>query len=121
MRMVPTLIGAMSVCSPAWADIARFLGAHCGTSEVIYIEETGAGFNEHTVCDYLSDPVIKSRSIEASLACRNVYVLDASTDPITVEETDHQNIVLRMHRTADNENYDAFIDGAPIGRFGACG
>lgn len=115
------LIGGVSVSSPVLADIAPFLGAHCGEVEIIYIEETGAGFNEHTICDYLTVPHTKSRSVEISMACRNVYVLDATTEPVTVEETDHQDLILRMHRTADNENYDAFIDGVPIGRFGACG
>jgi hypothetical protein len=121
MQMTPLLTGAMCVCSPALADIAPFLGAHCGANETIYIEDTGAGFNDHTVCDYLGAPSVKSRSIEVALACRNVHVLDVSTDPITVEETDHETLVLRMHRTADNNNFDAFIDGTPIGRFGACG
>jgi hypothetical protein len=120
-KSVCMLIGGMSVSSPALADIAPFLGAHCGEAETIYIEETSAGFNEHTICDYLAAPQTKSRSVEILMACRNVYVLDATTDPVTVEETDHQDLTLRMHRTADNENYEAFIDGAPIGRFGACG
>lgn len=121
MRFLGLLIGVMSMSSPVMADIAPFLGAHCGENEIVYIEENGAGFNEHTICDYRSDPVIKAQSIEVALACRNVHILDDSTDPITVEETNHKDIVLRMHRAADNANYEAFVDGAPIGRFGACG
>ena len=121
MRFTCLLMGAMSVSSPALADMASFLGVHCGEVEIIYIEEAGAGFNDHTVCDYLETPRLKSRSIEVALACRNIYVLDETTDPISVEETNHQNIVLQIHRTAGTENYEAFIDGAPIGRFGDFG
>ena len=121
MKSASLLIGAMSVSSPALADITPFLGTHCGEVEMIHLEATGGGFNEHTICDYVGEPRIKSRSVEIAMACRNVYVLDVSTDPVTVQETDHRTLILRMHRTADNLNYDAFIDGAPIGRFGACG
>jgi hypothetical protein len=103
------------------ADIAPFWGTHCGESELIYIYEDGAGFNEHTNCDFRADPTIKLRSFEAALACRNVYILDDTTDPITIEETDHRDLILRMHRAADSTDYDVFIDGAPIGRYGACG
>lgn len=121
MKSACLLMGAMFVCSPVFADIAPFLGTHCGEAETIHLEPTGGGFNEHTICDFADAPRIKARSIEVAMACRNVYVLDASTDPVTVQETDHTTLTLRMHRTDDDMNYDAFIDGTPIGRFGACG
>jgi len=119
---VVLLSGAISVSSPALADIAPFLGTHCGANEMIHIEATGGGFNEHTICDYVADPHIKSRSIEVQMACRNVRVLDVSVDPPLIEETDHRDLILRLHRSAaDIASFDAFIDGMPIGRFGACG
>lgn len=84
------------------------------------IEEYGAGFNEHTVCDFTGIPVFKNGTMRVNADCANIYVTDMSTDPVTVVETDKRSIVLFLQQTNDID-IDLSIDGTPAGRFGACG
>ena len=109
------------ICSSfAIADIAPYLGTRCSDAEDIHIEVDGIGFNEHTICDWTNGPTLKPRSMHGMIECRNVYVLDVSTDPITTEIQELGTRHLRLARINDID-IDVYLDRVPIGRFGACG
>lgn len=111
---------AMGLAGPALALPDIYLGARCSDQAVIYIEADSLGFNDHTICDWVDGPVVKSHSIHGTIDCRNVYVLDASTDPVTTQEHDLGLLHLRAV-LIDDIDMDVYFDNVRTGRFGACG
>ncbi len=97
-----------------------FLGTRCSANEDIHIEPDAIGFNEHTICDWQDAPTIKTYSLHGVIDCRNIYVTDASTDPVTTQTLDQGTRHLRLV-LIDDIDMDVYLDRVPLGRFGACG
>ncbi|MEL7179407.1 MAG: hypothetical protein AAFN63_06200 [Pseudomonadota bacterium] len=114
------IILALGTSGAVLAQPAAYLGTRCSESEDIHVEPNGVGFNEHTVCTWVNAPTVKSASVHGVVACQNIYILDASTDPVTTEILDQGTRHLRMVLINDID-MDVYLDRVPIGRFGACG
>ena len=118
MNVLHVIIAALA--TPALAQSDPFLGTRCSENETIYVETNGLGFNEHTICDWIGGPTIKSYSVHGTIACQNVYIVDESTDPITTQTIDEGTRHLRLV-LVDDIDMDVYLDRVPLGRFGACG
>jgi hypothetical protein len=119
MRALAIMI-SIGAALPAFAQPDAYLGARCSPQEVIYIEADGIGFNDHTICDWVDGPAVKTYSMQGMIACRNVYVLDMSTDPVTTQEEDLGTSHIRAVLINDID-MDVYLDSVLAGRFGACG
>jgi hypothetical protein len=105
---------------PVMAQPDPYLGARCSLNETIYVEADGSGFNDHTVCEWVTIPTVKSYSLHGTIACQTIYVLDASADPIETQTFDEGTRHLRLV-LIDDIDMDVYLDRVPLGRFGACG
>ena len=114
------IILAVCLGSAATAQPDPFLGTRCSTNEDIHVEPGAIGFNEHTVCDWQDGPIIKAYSLHGVIDCRNIYVTDASADPVTTQTLDQGTRHLRLV-LVDDVDMDVYLDRVPLGRFGACG
>ena len=113
-------IALICAATPCFAQPDSYLGTRCSAQEDIHIEPDGIGFNEHTICDWIAGPTVKTYSLHGVIACENVYILDASTDPVTTETLDAGTRHLRLVQI-DNIDIDVYLDLVPLGRFVSCG
>lgn len=65
------------IAVPLVAQPASIIGTWCeiGGGEIIYLEEQGIGFNEHTLC-IGTDPLTPVQSYQTLLSCKNIYFVD---------------------------------------------
>lgn len=106
-------------CGTTAAQSAAFLGTRCSADETLHIREDGLGFNENTICDWVTGPTYETLSFYGQIDCRNVYVLDATTTPVTTNEVDAGAFDMRVVMLNDTD-VEVFLDGASTGRFGTC-
>jgi len=75
------------------ADMADYLGTWCpqGEGPLMFFEETGLGFGDHTLCDWKEGPEFAESGFSGVLTCRNVYVTGENADgSFAAVETEHR-------------------------------
>ena len=75
--------------------------------ERLFVEETGLGFNEHTICRW-TDGAPAGRVVDTSISCANVYVSDGET--VRMDEANHR---FQVDQAADG-SIALRIDGAAV-------
>ena len=75
------------------AQVEDYLGVWCpqGEGGLMYFEEHGLGFGDHTLCDWKEGPSFTETGFAGLLTCRNVYVTGENADGTLVTvEMDHR-------------------------------
>ncbi len=98
---------ALAAASPAAANEPSWLlGTWCGNLDVMRIDSSGIGFNEHTVCEWTAPPT-PSRNYTTMLSCLNVQVYDSERIAL-----DPWKGMIDFMRITDDE-MEAFFEGDP--------
>lgn len=110
------LVLASVVALPAIAADPHWMwGEWCSDSEIMYADQSGVGFNEHTSCGW-TDALATQSPLPLTIACRNIY---ANED--LVVERDHEMLTLVVQRVSDQEISVLFRDDKTPVAFRQCG
>jgi hypothetical protein len=114
----------------AQAQAEGYLGTWCpqGPGPMMFFEETGLGFGDHTICDWKAGPDISDTGFSGLLTCRNVYVTGENADgTVAVVETEHRRGAVVLGVVTRTDSFGArymqvTLDGEAMdAEFGPCG
>ncbi len=89
-------------------------GEWCSDNEIMYADNTGVGFNEHTSCGWTAAPGDISPTL-LTLACRNIYY-----DGEIAVEAHHEMLKLKVTRMSAAELSIRFGDDDAAVSFTKC-
>ncbi len=107
----------MTLSAPSLtAQPVSVIGTWCeiGGGEIIYLEEHGIGFNEHTLC-IGADPLMPAQSYQTVLSCKNIYFVDGET-----VEAFEQSRLFSVSLTLEDQLHVTLDDQTPPRAFARC-